>query len=39
MGFGKATGVRQLGGKVWLGSFEQTTIAVMDVPHAAPPVD
>ncbi|MFI5428763.1 SMP-30/gluconolactonase/LRE family protein [Aeromicrobium sp. UC242_57] len=30
--FGKATGVRQVGGKVWLGSFEQSTIAVLDVP-------
>lgn len=37
--FGKATGVRQLGDRVWLGSFEQTTIAVFDVPPAAPPVD
>lgn len=37
--FGKATGVRQLGDKVWLGSFEQTTIAVFNVPPAAPPVD
>lgn len=30
--FGKATGVRQAGGKVWVGSFEQTTIAVFDLP-------
>lgn len=30
--FGKATGVRQVGDKVWLGSFEQTTIAVFDLP-------
>jgi len=37
--FGKATGVRQLGDKVWLGSFEQTTIAVVDVPRASSPVD
>ena len=34
--FGKATGVRQLGDKVWLGSFEQTTIAVFDVPPRQP---
>ncbi|MET0820453.1 MAG: SMP-30/gluconolactonase/LRE family protein [Aeromicrobium sp.] len=27
--FGKATGVRQVGREVWLGSFEQTTIAVL----------
>lgn len=37
--FGKATGVRQLGDKVWLGSFEHTTVAVVDVPHVLPPVD
>jgi sugar lactone lactonase YvrE len=30
--FGKPTGVRQLGRKVWLGSFEQTTLAVLDLP-------
>jgi sugar lactone lactonase YvrE len=30
--FGKATGVRQVGSKVWLGSFEKTTIAVFDLP-------
>src|SRR5665811_140866 len=30
--FGKATGVRQHGHRVWLGSFEQETIAVIDYP-------
>jgi len=30
--FGKPTGVRQVGRKVWLGSFEQTTLAVLDLP-------
>lgn len=30
--FGKPTGVRQLGREVWMGSFEQTTIAVFDLP-------
>ncbi|MFC5678895.1 SMP-30/gluconolactonase/LRE family protein [Aeromicrobium endophyticum] len=30
--FGKATGVRQVGRQVWLGSFEQTTIAVLTLP-------
>jgi sugar lactone lactonase YvrE len=30
--FGKPTGVRQVGRKVWLGSFEQTTLAVFDLP-------
>ncbi len=30
--FGKPTGVRQLGDQVWMGSFEQTTIAVFDLP-------
>lgn len=30
--FGKPTGVRQVGQQVWLGSFEQTTIAVFDLP-------
>lgn len=30
--FGKVTGVRQRGGKVWMGSFEQETIAVIDYP-------
>jgi sugar lactone lactonase YvrE len=37
--FGKATGVRQLGHQVWLGSFETSTIAVLDVPPTSPPVD
>lgn len=31
-GFGKPTGVRQVGRQVWMGSFEQTTIAVFDLP-------
>lgn len=35
----KATGVRHLGDLIWLGSFEQSTIAALDVPRAAPPVD
>lgn len=30
--FGKPTGVRQVGREVWMGSFEQTTIAVFDLP-------
>lgn len=30
--FGKPTGVRQVGDTVWLGSFEQTTLAVFDLP-------
>lgn len=30
--FGKATGVRQVGGTVWMGSFEQSTIAAFDLP-------
>jgi hypothetical protein len=30
--FGKPTGVRQVGDKVWMGSFEQTTIGVFDLP-------
>lgn len=30
--FGKPTGVRQVGRHVWLGSFEQTTLAVIDLP-------
>lgn len=36
-GFGKPTGVRQVGGTVWLGSFEQTTIARLDVPSTSTP--
>ncbi len=32
--FGKATGVRQSGNDVWLGSFEQETIARIDYPRA-----
>jgi hypothetical protein len=30
--FGKPTGVRQVGRDVWLGSFEQTTIARLTLP-------
>ncbi|MCW2831073.1 MAG: hypothetical protein JWP31_1765 [Aeromicrobium sp.] len=30
--FGKPTGVRQVGRQVWMGSFEQMTIAVFDLP-------
>lgn len=30
--FGKPTGVRQVGREVWMGSFEQTTIGVFDLP-------
>jgi len=35
--FGKPTGVRQVGAKVWLGSFEQTTVASIDLPRASDP--
>ena len=31
-GFGMPTGVRQTGGKVWMGSLERSTIAVYDLP-------
>lgn len=30
--FGKPTGLRQVGNTVWMGSFEQTTIAAFDLP-------
>ncbi|MET0928101.1 MAG: SMP-30/gluconolactonase/LRE family protein [Aeromicrobium sp.] len=31
-GFGTPTGVRQAGGRVWMGSLERTSIAVFDLP-------
>ncbi|MCL3819522.1 SMP-30/gluconolactonase/LRE family protein [Aeromicrobium wangtongii] len=33
--FGMPTGVRQVGGHVWMGSLEQPTIAVFDLPSAS----
>lgn len=37
--FGKPTGVRQVGDKVWLGSFEQTTLAVINLPATTDSLD